>query len=658
MIDRLECRRCIAVYAASMVGLMSMEAARGEDDLGARTKALTAAHPMVVDAATIGTSRQGRVITALRLTNRGAPADDGPPPPAPEDRPALVVVAGLDGRHLFGADVAMGIAESLAANHAGHLHRVTVYVVVCANPDARAWTLDAGHARMDFGRAQSLLDADRDRRTAEDGAEDLNGDGVVTMMRVRDPLPGSGLRAEYVIDPDNAAIVRRPDAAKGERASVALVPEGTDSDGDGKINEDGVGGTAGGGVNLDQNFPYRWPEFADGAGPFPLSEPESRALVDWLLKVRNVAAVVVMGPGDSVVALPEAGKFEPDGTTPTGIENDDKVQMEEIAKLFKEVTNMAEASPAERSGSLHGWAYAHYGVYSLNTPVWVRPDQIKKAQQKEEAKEEDGKGADGKPDAPKPETPKPEVPKVEAPQPETPRGETGRHHDHGEAGLATIEAPNEEMQPQVPGGGRRRGGGDAPAAAPTGGDKKPSDDGKWLAYDAERVKAGDVSGFIAWKAFEHPQLGSVEIGGFVPGFRLNPPASEVPRLVEEQTRFVVALAARFPRVVVSEQRVERLGPGLWRVWVRVVNEGSMPTLSAMGVKARRHLPTIVRIDAPMERVISGERVNRFWSIAGSGGMADAEWTVRAEDGSEVVVEVSPSIGGKSTVRVRLEEAAR
>ncbi|MBL9033027.1 MAG: hypothetical protein JNM80_15120 [Phycisphaerae bacterium] len=634
------CRSVVAV-AVSVCGAGALAA----DDLAARVQALAKQHPLLIDTTTIGTSRQGRPIVVMRVTNRGPRADDGPPPPAPEHRPALLIVAGLDGRHLVGADVAMGLAEELATKHAGPLHRATVYIVPCLNPDARAWTLDGKHPKMDFGRGQSPIDADRDRRTSEDGAEDLDGDGVVTLMRVRDPSPGSGLRAEFVIDPDNAAIVRRPDPAKGERASVALLAEGIDNDGDGRFNEDGIGGSAGGGVDLDRNFPYRWPEFADGAGPFPLSEPETRALADWMLKAQNIAAVVVYGPGDSIVALPEAGKLEPDGTTPTGIENDDKTQYDEIARLFKDATHIAEATPADRPGSLHGWAYAHYAVYAMNTPLWVRPDQIKKPEPKREEVKGDTPEAGDKPEAPVP--------------PPAPKPIALDDAERAEAGLASHES---EAQPPAPGGGRggiRRGG--PPGAAPptpAGGDKKQGDDANWLAYDQERVKAGDPSGFVPWKPFNHPQLGPVEIGGFVPGFRLNPPAGELPRLVSEQAAFAIGLMGRFPRVVVGEQRVERLGPGLWRVWVRAVNEGPMPSLSAIGVKARRHLPTIVRLDVPMERVISGDRVNRFWSIPGSGGIADSEWTIRGDAGSEVSIEVAPSIGAKTIVKLRLEEAAR
>jgi len=92
----------------------------------------------------------------------------------------------------------------------------------------------------------------------------------------------------------NAKLLKKPDAAKGERAVYALMVEGSDNDGDGKFNEDGIGGS-GGGIDLDMNFPYRWPEYADGAGAYQLCEPESLALVDWMLKQKSIAAVMVYG---------------------------------------------------------------------------------------------------------------------------------------------------------------------------------------------------------------------------------------------------------------------------------------------------------------------------------------------------------------------------
>lgn len=177
------------------------------------------------------------------------------------------------------------------------------------------------------------------------------------------------------------------------------------------------------------------------------------------------------------------------------------------------------------------------------------------------------------------------------------------------------------------------------------------DDAKWLAYDEERVKAGDDRGFVEWASFDHPQLGAVEIGGFRPGFKMNPPPDEVKRLTEEQAGFVEGLCGKFAKVAADPVTVERVGDGMWRVAVRVRNDGALATQPAIGVKARRGLPTILELKVPLERIVAGEKIVRVNAIA-PGATAEAEWMVMGE--GSVEVEVRPSAGAAFVVPVKLE----
>ena len=488
-----------------------------------------------------------------------------------------------------------------------------------------------------------------------------------------------------------AAAAAKPDAAKGERAEYALLVEGIDNDGDGKFNEDGVGG-AGGGVDLDMNFPYRWPEqWTDGAGRYPLCEPESLALVQWMLKLKNVAAVLVYGPGDTLVNIPQSGKFDQTGQVPLGIEDGDKPAYEAISKLFKDTTHQTGAPTADMAGSFWGWCYAEYGVLSLETPIWVRPDLVKKEEKKDAEKAggaknegEVGKNAAADPaemsaeqirarmqefaDA-TPEQRQKMMQEFES-LPQEVRDRMRQRVGGGQPPAAGQPPPGGPAARGGGGGGRRgggpgRGGGrGAPAGAAGEADagKKPGepsgDDSKGLKYRDDRVKAGAASGFLDWKPFKHPELGDVEIGGFVPGFKVNPPDEEEARLVEEQATFGLGLCGKFPHVVAEAVVVERQGAGLWRIAVRATNEGALATMAAIGVKARRDLPTILTVGVPLDRIISGEKIVRAWTIAANGGTAEAEWIIEGDAGTTVDVEVRGNIGGTIVLPVKLEEAAR
>src|SRR5438105_8484936 len=82
------------------------------DDLGVdrRLRDLAAAHPRVMRLSTVGTSRQGRAIPFAWLTDQA-----GGDSPAPADRPALIIIAGLNAMHRVGIETAIGVAERLAA---------------------------------------------------------------------------------------------------------------------------------------------------------------------------------------------------------------------------------------------------------------------------------------------------------------------------------------------------------------------------------------------------------------------------------------------------------------------------------------------------------------------------------------------------------------
>lgn len=677
---------CLALVSAS--GL----ARAGDLPFESSLKELAGAYPGNVELTSIGKSRQGRPIHLVKLSEGGAAA---------ADRPTLVIVAGVNGMHRVGTDVAVGLAQKLTAEPGEILKNANVFIVPCANPDTMAWHLDTNHPRTDWSRTIVAYDADRDRRVAEDPAEDLNGDGYITMMRVKDPRPGIGLRSEYVADPDNVRLLKKPDAAKGERASFALLIEGIDSDGDGRFNEDGVGGSGGGGIDLDANFPYRWPEWADGAGRYQLCEPESLALTEWLLGLKNVATVLVYGPNDTIVNIPQTGRADQTGQIPLGIEEADKAVCEEVSKLFKEATNMTGAPTGDMAGSFEGWAYGVLGAYAFETPVWVRPDLVKKEEPKKDAAPGDGEKKEGDKAAgadagaadltpeqmrarftnATPEERERMMAEFQNLSPEVRNRMRSRLTGEQPAGGQPTPAPT-GAQPQRPGGappgggpagggrggrGGGRGGGfggppggagGGPAAADGKKAGEPSgDDAKWLKYNDDQVKAGAQSGYLDWKPFTHPQLGEVEIGGFVPGFRMNPPESEIPRLVGEQAKFVTALVGKFPKVRTDPPVVEKLG-SLWRITVRTVNDGAMATVPTIGVKARRVTPTIATIDVPMTQIVAGEKIYREWSLAGNGGQFESQWLITGEPGATVNVYVRPTIGPAIALPIKLEESAR
>ncbi len=568
----------LGLPAIQPMAVHSQEAITGElfagymdhDALAARLRTL-ARQSERASIANLTTSREGRDIHVLML------ATD---PQRSEHRPALLITAGIDGRHLVGTEVAIRIAERLLADHADLLEAMTVYIIPRVNPDAAARNLsEVNHGFIGVARP---VDDDRDRATDEDGPLDLNGDGVITLMRQANPPLGR--TATHLPDPAERRLMKSPDALKGETATHILYTEGLDQDGDGQIAEDGLGM-----VDLDRNFMHRWPEYANDAGPYQLSEVESHALAQFVLNHPNIAMAVTLGRHDNLVHTPDGRGRDITGEAPLELDGGDVDLYKEVARIFKDTTSQTRAPQDDDvAGSFHAWLYAQRGLPSFATIVWGRPD-------------------------PSPE-PKPEEPATE------------------EAGAEEEEsAPARKADPKA----------------------KPADEeaAAWLTY-SDRDRAG--AGFIEWQPFDHPTLGAVEIGGFVPGFMMNPPAGELDDLAAKQTAFIVKLAEMRPKLREEGPAVTRLAAGLYEVRFAIINDGFLPTTTQMARRARAIPPTVVRMKLPVDQIIAGSPMAQSWGIDGSGGRADHHWIIRAADGSEVEIEITNTQHGSKTIRFRAE----
>lgn len=279
-------------------------------------------------------------------------------------KPALAIVAGIDGSHLAGTELAVQLAEKLLSSRSDSITNVlntkTIYILPLVNPDAQ----EQAFSRLRFERSSNARDTDDDRdgRLNEDPFDDLNRDGRITQVRIEDPT------GQYVVSKDDPRVLVKADPAKGEAGRYVVISEGIDNDKDGQFNEDGPGGVA-----LDKNFTFDYPFFTPGSGEMPLSEPENRALMDFLYKAPNVYAVLTLGPYNN---LSEAPKFDKSKTAKriiTGPLEKDATVGEQVSKLYTAQTGPdAPAMPATK-GNFAQTAYYHYGRLSFATPGWWLP---------------------------------------------------------------------------------------------------------------------------------------------------------------------------------------------------------------------------------------------------------------------------------------------
>lgn len=292
-----------------------------------------------------------------------------------ESKPAVAVIGGTEGNHLLGTEMAIGFAENLlkasgADSISRLLARTTYYVFPNMSPDA----MEQYFAPLKYERNGNATetDDDRDGKLNEDGYDDLDHNGKITMMRIESPI------GEYRIHPDDPRVLIRADAAKGERGRYLLLTEGIDNDKDGNLNEDGPGG-----ISINRNLTFRHNTFAPGAGDFPVSEKESRALLDFLFDAFNVYAVVSFGSNNNLsVPVPYNAVAARERILAGYLEPDAKVNSM-VSELYNKVTGTKDApKTSPGGGDVLSWGYFHYARYSFSTPGWwvpkVKPDTAKK----------------------------------------------------------------------------------------------------------------------------------------------------------------------------------------------------------------------------------------------------------------------------------------
>ncbi|MEM6799703.1 MAG: M14 family metallopeptidase, partial [Planctomycetota bacterium] len=317
-----------------------------------------------------------------------------------DSKPAVLVVGSVQAESLVGSHLATQIAAGLAKppkdGARSVLEDVTFYIIPRPSPDACERVFQEPYHATGANHRPS--DDDRDGDIDEDPGEDLNGDGWITLMRVKDEA------GEYFPHPDEPRLLIKADPAKGERGQYRLLTEGVDNDGDERWNEDGVGG-----VDFNRNFTYAYPYFKPGAGPHQVSEPETRAVADFAYNHPNIFLVFSFAPQDNLNHPWKAKSGG--GRIKRGVQGSDAKYLATLAKDYRRATGAKDATPAaDGPGAFVPWAYHHYGRWSVAAQGWWPPKTKPAKPEKPEsnAKDSTNESKDSAPAEKKPSNKKPD----------------------------------------------------------------------------------------------------------------------------------------------------------------------------------------------------------------------------------------------------------
>jgi len=288
-----------------------------------------------------------------------------------KNKPAIAIVGGVDGSLLLSSEMAVNIAENILRDHQDILDHTTFYIFPNMSPNASEQYF-AGLKYHKKGNANQT-DDDRDGVLNEDPFEDLNKDGLITMLRVED------ITGDYVKLKEDDRIMVKANKQDGEMGVYRIYTEGVDNDKDGDFNEDGKGG-----IHFNKNLTYNYPYFKSGAGEHAVSEKEHRALLDFLYEQWNIYAILTLGPTNNLSNPLKYNASAAKKRVVTSILKDDESLNKFLSKKYSKITGTKDAPSATgKGGGFFEWSYFHFGKLSMSTPGWWAPkfegDSLNKA---------------------------------------------------------------------------------------------------------------------------------------------------------------------------------------------------------------------------------------------------------------------------------------
>lgn len=595
-----------------------------------------------------------------------------------QNLPAVLVVGNMEGTVPISSEAAIYLAD-LILSKPDVSKNLTWYILPCGNPDAAMFYFNKP-LRMDSRNALPHND-DMDEQVDEDDFNDLDGNGIITQMRVEDP------NGEWILLEGDPRIMKKADYSKGEKGKYKLYTEGLDDDGDGKYNEDVPGG-----VNVGINFPHLFKPFTKTGGVWPGSVDESFQIMKFVFEHPELALTINFGSTNFCMLPPKGGRkgevdmdklkiperfaswfnADPEKTytmkeviemvkpmIPQGIEvnesmvasflglgavvnplQEDLTFYKELSEKYKEYLKKQGAEPKRlepsraKDGSFELWSYYHLGIPTFSMDFWTLPEV------KEEKKESSGLTLEKLEKMTDDEFLALGEEKIDAFL-----KETGAPAQYKAAMVINMVKGGKMNAKQIAGMLKKM-----PKPKDTkGGDPKLK---ALLSFSDTQL---DGKGFINWKPYEHPTLGKVEIGGAVPFIDNTPPVSMLDSLLTTQAPWVLELIKKLPDLKILKSEVTAQGSNIYELKIWVENTGYLPFPTAMGKRNKQPAPAIVTIEGKGIHFLSGTKRVPILSIEGNKNQK-LTWLLQIEDPGEVVVKLESKNAWGDQKQIKIESA--
>ena len=144
----------------------------------------------------------------------------------------------------------------------------------------------------------------------------------------------------------------------------------------------------------------------------------------------------------------------------------------------------------------------------------------------------------------------------------------------------------------------------------------------------------------------------MEIGGFYPYIRVNPPAEQIDSLSKAHAKFALFLASQFAEITMDEPSVEKMSTNLFRIKTKIHNNGNLPYACAAGLKSRNISPIMMQLkfqDDKNMKLFGGSKRIDTRNLPPK-GEKEFEWVIISPPGKSVELKLWARHGGGTTVK--------
>lgn len=333
------------------------------DELSQLVHQYAEAYPHLVRVESIGRSFEGRDIWLLTLTN----AKSGPD----EEKPAFWIDGNIHATELSASTASLYFIDYLVTRY-GEDTRITrlldsrtYYIVPRVNPDGAELAL--------ADEPKYIRSSTRPYPYDEEPLGglirgDIDGDGRMLAMRIPDP------NGTWKVSGEDPRLMVRREPTESGGDYYRLLPEGT-------LEEEAWDGVTlkiqphKERLDLNRNFPEHWrQEFEQkGAGPYPTSEVEVRALVNFIAEHPNITGGVAFHTYSGVLLRPYDDRDDKEFPA------EDLWTYEAIGEKGTELTGYPNISvyhdfryhPQQIiTGGFDTWLYEQRGAFSWTVEIW------------------------------------------------------------------------------------------------------------------------------------------------------------------------------------------------------------------------------------------------------------------------------------------------